>query len=101
MHLDRSVNADGLKLDKQRHMTPIWGLGEVGRGRPDPLRRRGERASPADDVTGWDLMMHSVEPPAYLGRDRELLAGPRMDNLLSVHAGTAALTAVGGRRRAS
>jgi aspartyl aminopeptidase len=39
-------------------------------------------------------MTHSVEPPAYLGRDRELLAGPRMDNLLSVHAGTAALAAV-------
>ena len=39
-------------------------------------------------------MTHSVEAPAYLGRDRELLAGPRMDNLLSVHAATAALTAV-------
>ena len=34
-------------------------------------------------------MAHSVEPPAYLGRDQELVAGPRMDNLLSVHAGTA------------
>lgn len=39
----------------------------------------------------WDLMVHSVEAPAYLGRDRELLAGPRMDNLLSVHAAVAAL----------
>ena len=27
-------------------------------------------------ITGWDLMVHAVEPPAYLGRDRELLAGP-------------------------
>jgi len=46
------------------------------------------------ETTGWDLMVHSIEPPAYLGRDKELLAGPRMDNLLSVHAGTAALAAV-------
>ncbi len=47
--------------------------------------------------------MHNIEAPAYLGRDRELVAGPRMDNLVSVHAGTAALTAAaaGRGRRAS
>ena len=98
VHLDRSVNADGLKLDKQRHMTPVWGLGDVDEG--DLIRFvAGEAGVDADDVTGWDLMVHSVEAPAYLGRDRELLAGPRMDNLLSVHAGTAALAAVAGRER--
>ncbi|MFG2195065.1 M18 family aminopeptidase [Streptomyces sp. NPDC048639] len=92
VHLDRSVNADGLKLDKQRHMTPIWGLGKVEEG--DLVRFVAEEAGVlAEEVAGWDLMVHSVEPSAYLGRDRELLAGPRMDNLLSVHAGTAALAA--------
>ncbi|MFP1625919.1 M18 family aminopeptidase [Streptomyces sp. 5K101] len=93
VHLDRSVNTDGLKLDRQRHMQPVWGLGDVGEG---DLIRFLEQESGIDegDVTGWDLMVHAIEPPAYLGRDRELLAGPRMDNLLSVHAGTAALTAV-------
>ncbi|KOX00660.1 aminopeptidase 2 [Streptomyces sp. NRRL B-1140] len=94
IHLDRSVTADGLKLDKQRHMQPVWGLGgDVRDG--DLIAFLEETAGiPAGEVTGWDLMTHSVEPPAYLGRDRELLAGPRMDNLLSVHAGTAALAAV-------
>ncbi|MET9296494.1 M18 family aminopeptidase [Streptomyces sp. NPDC003077] len=92
VHLDRSVNADGLKLDKQRHMTPVWGLGEVHEG--DLISFVADEADvPADEVRGWDLMVHSVEPPAYLGRDHELVAGPRMDNLLSVHAGTAALAA--------
>ncbi|MEV4679780.1 M18 family aminopeptidase [Streptomyces kurssanovii] len=93
VHLDRSVNTDGLKLDRQRHMQPIWGLGDVEEG--DLIRfLEAESGIPQGEVTGWDLMAHSVEPPAYLGRDRELLAGPRMDNLVSVHAGTAALTAV-------
>ncbi|MBF6049076.1 M18 family aminopeptidase [Streptomyces sp. NRRL B-1677] len=92
IHLDRGVNQDGLKLDKQKHMTPIWGLGEPREG--DLIRFVAQEISvPAEEITGWDLMVHSVEPPAYLGRDQELLAGPRMDNLLSVHAGTAALTA--------
>ncbi|MEV0260646.1 M18 family aminopeptidase [Streptomyces sp. NPDC050617] len=99
VHLDRSVHAEGLKLDKQRHMTPIWGLGDVHEG--DLISFVAEEAGvPAADVTGWDLMAHSVEPPAYLGRDRELVAGPRMDNLLSVHAGTAALAAVAGAAEA-
>ncbi|SDD97979.1 M18 family aminopeptidase [Streptomyces prasinopilosus] len=94
IHLDRSVNADGLKLDKQRHMQPVWGLGEDVRD-GDLVAFLEETAKvPSGEVTGWDLMVHSVEPPAYLGRDEELLAGPRMDNLLSVHAGAAALTAV-------
>ncbi|MFW6692500.1 M18 family aminopeptidase [Streptomyces sp. MAR4 CNX-425] len=92
VHLDRGVNADGLKLDKQRHMTPIWGLGNAREG--DLVEfLAGEAGVAPGDVLGWDLMVHSVEPPAYLGRDRELLAGPRMDNLLSVHAGVAALAA--------
>lgn len=94
IHLDRSVSAEGLKLDKQRHLTPVWGLGgDVRDG--DLIAFLEETAGlPAGEVAGWDLMTHSVEPPAYLGRDKELLAGPRMDNLLSVHAAVAALTAV-------
>ncbi|WP_432186270.1 M18 family aminopeptidase [Streptomyces sp. Tue6028] len=93
IHLDRSVSADGLKLDKQRHMQPVWGLGEPREGDLIAFLEE-ESGLPAGEVTGWDLMTHSVERPNYLGRDRELLAGPRMDNLLSVHAGTAALAAV-------
>ncbi|MDI3402844.1 M18 family aminopeptidase [Streptomyces cavernicola] len=95
IHMDRSIYEKGLQLDKQKHMQPIWGLGDAREG--DLIRFLEEELSlPAGEVTGWDLMTHSVEPPAYLGRDKELLAGPRMDNLLSVHAGTAALTAVAG-----
>ncbi|MET9498284.1 M18 family aminopeptidase [Streptomyces sp. NPDC006552] len=97
IHLDRSVTAEGLKLDKQRHMQPIWGLGDdVHEG--DLLGFvEDEYGLERRSITGWDLMTYSVEPPAYLGRDRDLVAGPRMDNLLSVHAGTAALAEVSGR----
>ncbi|MGW0534553.1 M18 family aminopeptidase [Streptomyces sp. NPDC003032] len=97
IHMDRSIHADGLKLDKQKHMQPIWGLGDdVHEG--DLIDFLEEETSLGEgDVTGWDLMTYSVEAPAYLGRDRELVAGPRMDNLLSVHAATAALAAVAGR----
>ncbi|GGW53786.1 putative M18 family aminopeptidase 2 [Streptomyces lucensis JCM 4490] len=93
IHLDRSVGSEGLKLDKQRHLQPVWGLGDdVSDGDLIAFLEQ-EAGLTAGSVTGWDLMTHPVEPPAYLGRDRELVAGPRMDNLLSVHAGAAALAA--------
>ncbi|WP_418958133.1 M18 family aminopeptidase [Streptomyces tritici] len=95
IHLDRQVN-EGMKLERQRHMQPIWGLGDAHDG--DLLAFVAEEAGvDAEDVAGWDLMVTATEAPAYLGRDRELLAGPRMDNLISVHACTAALAAVAGR----
>ncbi|MFH9658310.1 M18 family aminopeptidase [Streptomyces sp. NPDC017248] len=94
IHLDRSVGTEGLKLDKQRHLQPVWGLGDEVRDGDLIAFLEQEAGLTAGSVTGWDLMTHPVEPPAYLGRDRDLVAGPRMDNLLSVHAGAAALTAV-------
>jgi aspartyl aminopeptidase len=96
VHLDRGVNENGLTLDKQRHMQPVWGLGPVEEGAL--IRYLAEEAGvAADAVTGWDLMLHDVQPPAYLGRDQEFLAAGRLDNLLSVHAATAALAALAGQ----
>jgi aspartyl aminopeptidase len=93
IHLDRSVSSDGLQLDKQRHLQPVWGLGTDVRDGDLIAFLEHELELSAGEVTGWDLMTYPVEPPVYLGRDRELLASPRLDNLLSVHAGVAALTA--------
>ena len=95
IHLDRNVNEQGLLLDKQRHTQPVWGLGEVDEG---GLIRfaAGEAGVEAADVVGWDLMVHDVQPPAYLGRDQEFLAAARLDNQLSVHAASAALAVAAG-----
>jgi aspartyl aminopeptidase len=92
VHLDRSVNAEGLKLNPQHHLYPVWGLGDA---RPGDLIDfvAAEHGLRADDVSGWDLMTYDVQPPGYLGRDSEFVAGGRMDNLVSVHASVAALAA--------
>ncbi|WP_338671364.1 M18 family aminopeptidase [Streptomyces sp. SCSIO 30461] len=97
IHMDRAIYEKGLQLDKQKHMQPVWGLGDSVSDGDLIAFLEEESGLTAGDVTGWDLMTHALEAPAYLGRDRELLAGPRMDNLLSVHAGTAALAAVSTR----
>ena len=92
IHLDRGANAEGLKLNPQVHLTPIWGLGDPDEGDLIEFLAQ-EHGIEAQDVLGWDLMAHDVAPPAFLGRDRELIAAARLDNLMSVHASVAALLA--------
>ncbi|MGW7209090.1 M18 family aminopeptidase [Streptomyces sp. NPDC054837] len=89
IHLDRTVN-EGLSLDRQRQLQPVWAL---GRPEPGALLRRiaaGAGLDPAE-VLGWDLMLHDVQKPGLLGADREFLVSARLDNLVSVHAGAATL----------
>ncbi|MFD4859478.1 M18 family aminopeptidase [Streptomyces atratus] len=89
IHLDRTVN-EGLALDRQRHLAPLWALGAPEEG---SLLRRVAAAAEVDrdDVLGWDLMLHDIQPPGYLGADREFVVSSRLDNLVSVHAGVTAL----------
>lgn len=92
IHLDRSVN-DGLKLDKQRHMNPVWGLGDPGRADLLDLIA-GEAGVDPGDVGGYDLVVADAQEPAVFGADGEFLASGRLDNLSSVHAAVTALARV-------
>jgi aspartyl aminopeptidase len=92
VHLDRGVNAEGVKLNAQHHLMPVWGLGDAHEG--DLIEFvAAEHNLRAADVLGWDLMAYDLTAPAYLGRDAEFVASGRIDNLVSVHASVAALTA--------
>ena len=92
VHLDRSVNPEGLKLNPQQHLRPIWGLGDPREG--DLIAFvAAEHGLAAEDVLGWDLMTYDVQPPGYLGREAEFVVGGRLDNLVSVHASAAAMAA--------
>jgi aspartyl aminopeptidase len=85
-HLDRQVNDHGLKLDPQRHLLPVWGLGDVRSGELVEFLADEAKVS-ASDVAAHDLVLHDVTPPALTGRNSELLSAPRLDNLSSAHAG--------------
>ena len=94
IHINRGVNEDGLKLNKQKHLPALWSL------------KRGERASEgehfkafiaselgvrADRILGWDLCLYDVTPPCVSGVDGEFIHAPRLDNLASCHAALEAL----------
>lgn len=88
IHLDREQN-EGLTLNRQQHLEPLWGLGDI----PGDFRRylSEQVRVPAADLLGWDVMTHPVEPSRRLGRRRELIAAPRLDNLGTSYAGVRAL----------
>ncbi|WP_374946864.1 M18 family aminopeptidase [Agreia sp.] len=93
IHLDRDVNT-GLVLDKQRHLTPVFGVGHAG----DLLAHLAHLAGVAAwDVAGYDLLTADTQAPARFGQDGELFAAGRMDNLSSVYAGLVALIAAAAR----
>lgn len=89
IHLDRDVNK-GLTLDRQRHLQPVWGAGS---GLDVLAHLAGIAGLDAEDVAGHDVLVADTAAPARFGRDDELFAAGRMDNLSSVHAGLVALLA--------
>jgi aspartyl aminopeptidase len=92
IHLDRDVNERGVVLDKQQHLSPVWGVGNAAAGefRTWIAARAGVAAA---DVTSWDLCLFDRTPAQVLGPDGALLASGRLDNQASCWAATSALCA--------
>jgi aspartyl aminopeptidase len=90
IHLDRGVNENGLKLNPQQHLAPLWASGPVDDG---GFRRfiADELAVGPDDVLTWDAMAHDVAPATLLGVDDEFVSAARIDNLASCYAAVGAL----------
>jgi aspartyl aminopeptidase len=93
IHLNRKVNTDGLKLNKQRHMVPMVGLG-LGDGNGDFDIKKdiaGQLKIEADDVLGYDLCLYDTQAGSLGGLNDEFVYSARLDNLASCHAATEAL----------
>ena len=91
IHLDRSANEEGVKLDRQLHTAPVWSV-----NRPD-LTIMEQIALLAGcevaDIEGSDLSAYATTSPEVFGPTDEFLAAGRLDNLSSVHAALTALLA--------
>lgn len=93
IHLNRKVNEEGLKLDAQRHLPPILGLGDERALRNEPLVEffAAQAGVKPAAVTGYDLEVVDTQPPALGGLHEEFLLAPRLDNLAGSHAALEAL----------
>ena len=89
IHLDRGIGENGLKLDRQQHTAPVWGVGAT---RASILEHVAELAGcTAHDIDGYDLLAFDTAPAAAFGARQEFFASSRLDNLGSVHAGIVGL----------
>jgi aspartyl aminopeptidase len=89
IHLNRTVNGDGLILNPQTHLAPLLGLssGEARSLRSilaHELAGDGDGEAPApEQILGWDLCLYDVQKAARAGLDREFIQSARLDNLAS------------------
>ncbi|HKU29500.1 MAG TPA: M18 family aminopeptidase [Arthrobacter sp.] len=94
IHLDRAVN-DGLTLDKQHHMNPVFGLGAPESSDVLGILAAsvpGASVDPAG-IGGYDIVVADTQAPEIFGANGEFFASGRLDNLSSTHAGLTALIA--------
>lgn len=120
IHLDREISEHGLLLDRQLHLSPIWGgVDGSAPGGPAPSGPAPSGPAPSGPVAGfaswvaqlcgvevtdvlsWDAMAHDCAPSALVGtgsRDHRFLSAPRLDNLCSCHAALNAIVTAAGRR---
>lgn len=89
IHLNRTVNDEGLKVNAQRHLPPVLGLTAEGEKQDFKAWLSGELGGA--DVLSWDLGFHDVQAPTLGGLGNEFVFSARLDNQASCFCSLAAL----------
>ena len=93
IHLNREVNEKN-EINKQTHLPPVLDLTDED---PDLqkmlLKQIGEQYPDEsfDSVLAFELSLYDTQAPAIIGLEQNLIASPRLDNLLSSYLGLRAL----------
>jgi len=95
IHMNREVNEQGLKLNKQTELPLILGLLGEGEDAEAHLRKLLADAaqSEAAELLSWELAIHDVQKGCLWGANQEFIASRQLDNLASSHAALTALIA--------
>ena len=90
IHLNRTVNSDGLVVNQQKHLAPVVGLGDSADLSALLSRELGEETK---HILGFDLAFYDTAPSRLAGLDEEFVLAPRLDNLGSSYTAMEALVA--------
>ncbi|MBN1433505.1 M18 family aminopeptidase [Candidatus Fermentibacterales bacterium] len=89
IHLDRQVNEEGFKFNREDNMLPVCGVGQED---PDLTGMIAESAGvDPERVAAFAADLYDVQPAATGGRCGELLLSGRLDNLAMCHCGLRAI----------
>lgn len=100
IHMNREVNENGLKLNKQTELPLILGVIPEGvEGVDADGRFRSHIADElhvdAGDILTWELNVYDTQKGSLWGLEQEFIADGQLDNLASCHAALTALLASG------
>ena len=95
IHMNREVNEQGLKLNKQTELPLILGQSGADGDAEAGLRTllAGAAQGEAADLLSWELLAHDAQGGCLWGAEQEFIASRQLDNLASCHAAITALTA--------
>jgi aspartyl aminopeptidase len=100
IHLNREANS-GVAINQQSHLPPLVGQilgGENKEFHQIVLDELGQQGQKEIELLGFDLFCYDPNPPEFSGLANEFIIAPRLDNLLSCHAGLHAMIS-GDRKR--
>ena len=95
IHMNREVNENGLKFNKQTELPLLLGISEDGTKAEARFRQPIAAAlgvEPGDLLT-WELNAYDTQKGTFWGVDCEFIANSQLDNLASCHAALSALLA--------
>lgn len=95
IHMNREVNEQGLKFNRQTELPLILAALEDGGDAEAQLRKLLAETAQADaaDLLSWDIAAYDVQKGCLWGPHEEFIASSRLDNLSSCHAALQALMA--------
>ena len=95
IHMNRDVNEQGLKFNKQTELPLAFGMLGEGEDAEARLKRllADEAGVAASDLLSFDLAVYDVQKGCLWGANEEFIADSQLDNLASTHAALRALIA--------
>jgi len=95
IHMNREVNEQGLKLNKQTELPLLFGIAHENLGAREQFMEHLAAALgvKASDILTYELNVFDTQQGVFWGAEQEFIANSQLDNLASCHAALTALLA--------
>lgn len=93
IHMNRTVNEEGLKLHKQTELPLLFACASEQQLPADRFTGllSENTGLPAEQILSWELNVYDTQKGSFWGDDQTFFADSQLDNLASCHAGLSAL----------